>query len=326
MLRNCNISLWDAVLQKVSFCPVAYLQSMIDYQLSYQRSFEGSWHDISCIILSGGKPVAVWPLAIAEVNNQASLSSQGRPILPPLFVENCPPKTRKNVVSQCFKVMNTFISEFGMNNWRSVAQICPDGQAHEWHLKAMEHGSRCSVRHELYVDLSLTLPDIKARFRKSYRALVTSGSRNWEVDVLRAPGDCGVWEEFRRLHKRVSGGSTRSLESWELQFAALSAGQGFLVLLRDSSSEMVGAGYFACSRDEGLYASAAYDRALFDKPLGHVVQYRAIQELKSMGCRWYAIGARHYPSDDPTPTDKEISISYFKQGFATHAFPFFVLA
>jgi len=82
---------------------------------------------------------------------------------------------------------------------------------------------------------------------------------------------------------------------------------------------------FICSRDEGVYAVAAYDRALFDKPLGHVVQFRAIQEMKRRECRWYFIGRRFYPGEQPVPSNKELSISYFKEGFSTDNFASFSL-
>jgi len=60
----------------------------------------------------------------------------------------------------------------------------------------------------------------------------------------------------------------------------------FSVYLRDTEGAMIGGGFFNFTRDEGVYSVGAYDRSLFDKPLGHVVQFRAIEELKSRGIRW----------------------------------------
>jgi lipid II:glycine glycyltransferase (peptidoglycan interpeptide bridge formation enzyme) len=53
-------------------------------------------------------------------------------------------------------------------------------------------------------------------------------------------------------------------------------------------------------------------------PLGHVVQYRAIEEMKKRGIRWYRIGERVYQG-----TEKELHIADFKHGFASHVFPRF---
>jgi hypothetical protein len=46
----------------------------------------------------------------------------------------------------------------------------------------------------------------------------------------------------------------------------------------------------------------------------------AIEALKALGVAWYRIGERHYVQDLPRPTDKQIAISAFKQGFASHVF------
>jgi len=130
-----------------------------------------------------------------------------------------------------------------------------------------------------------------------------------------------VWDEFRLLHLAVAGRATRSLQSWDAQLQAIAAQAAFLVYLRDPDGRMVGGGLFHISRDEGLYAVAAYDRALFDKPLGHVVQYQAILEMKNRHLRWYKLGSRVFPVDEPPPSAKELSIAEFKQGFASHVFP-----
>jgi FemAB family protein len=176
----------------------------------------------------------------------------------------------------------------------------------------------------MYVDLSLPMPQIKARFRKSYRALVTSGLKAWRVHDMTGP-DAQRWNEFRELHARVAGRVTRSAQSWDLQYQSICAGDAFLVYLLDEAGTMVGGGYFQTTRDEGVYAVAAYERALFDKPLGHVVQHRAIEALKERGARWYKIGARPYAGETPAASAKELSIADFKQGFATHFFPRYVL-
>jgi lipid II:glycine glycyltransferase (peptidoglycan interpeptide bridge formation enzyme) len=61
-----------------------------------------------------------------------------------------------------------------------------------------------------------------------------------------------------------------------------------------------------------------YKRELFNKPLGHAVQMKAIEVLKKRGICWYEIGQKHLKIDKIPATDKELSISHFKEGFATH--------
>ena len=116
---------------------------------------------------------------------------------------------------------------------------------------------------------------------------------------------------------------TRSDETWAIQHKDIAESRGFLVYLLNGSGGMDGGGFFNFTRDEGLYGVGAYKRELFDKPLGHIVQYRAIEELKRRGVRWYKLGLRPYASEEQKPTEKEISIGEFKEGFASHMFPRF---
>ena len=60
-----------------------------------------------------------------------------------------------------------------------------------------------------------------------------------------------------------------------------------------------------------------YDRALFDQPIGHLVQMLAIEEMKRRGIAWYRIGRRSYAGENPPPDAKEQNIGVFKEGFST---------
>ena len=97
------------------------------------------------------------------------------------------------------------------------------------------------------------------------------------------------------------------------------SGEAFLVTLRSlSDNTLVGAGLFTYTKDEGTYSVGVYDRRLFEKPLGHAVQQLAIERLKKKGVRWYLLGERHYRQSHYGPSDKEVSITEFKQGFSSH--------
>ena len=314
---------WDQVYQRLPFQPVSLLNSSIDYQLEYQQGV-GTWLDLSLVILSDNKGVAIWPLSLSNHDGTVSLSSQGRHIIPPAFIGNCPNKTRKRIVAACLDFVDQIAKLCGIDSVKSRSSFVYEQQFDIWHLSAMERGAECEVRHGLYVDLSMNLEQIKSKIRKSYKPMINAGDREWKVDFIKSPGNYKIWEEFRLLHLSVAGRATRSKDSWSMQHEAIKNNEAFLITLRDVSGRLVGGGFFQCSKDEGLYAVGAYDRNLFHKPLGHLVQFRAIEELKRRNCQWYHVGERVYISDNPKPTDKEMSISSFKQGFASHVFPVFI--
>ena len=279
---------------------------------------------MSLIILVNSKPTALWPISVALKEGQAILGSHGLPVLPPLFIAGCQPAYHKRITKSCLSLAEAIAKTHGHEFWESAESFGDLIGLSDWHTEAMTCGAICTIQHELFLDLRPEMVEIKRNFRKSYRSLITAGMRIWSVGVLDA-ADESIWMDFRELHLKVSGRKTRSDETWALQLQNIEKQQAFLVYLRNASGDMVGGGLFVFTRDEGLYAVGAYDRSLFKKPLGHVVQYRAIEELKNRGIRWHKIGARPYHQDSPTPSDKEISIGDFKEGFASHFFPQFRL-
>jgi FemAB family protein len=318
---------WNQILAEVAYVPVAYTEEMMDYQHAYVRGAGVQLQDLSLILLHDNQPAGVWPLCLRK-REVLELGSNEGPVLPPLFDRRLAPTSVKNLTTQCLNFLDAVGQMTAISVWRGIEPFAAVHALNDWHCQALRRGAEAAVRHSLFVNLKMELPAIKACFRKSYKALINSGSRLWQIGVLREAGenDAAVWTEFRELHCQVAGRLTRPLETWEAQLHAIRQRAAFLVYLRDGQQRMVGGGFFQLSRDEGVYAVAAYDRELFDKPLGHVVQYHAIQEMQQRALAWYCIGPRFYPADQPLPSPKELAIAEFKEGFATHYFPTYLLS
>jgi FemAB family protein len=316
---------WDRVWQALPYQPVAYSTPMIEYQLEYFGGVGWMLEDVSLVLRNDGHPCGLWPLAMGGPPGEARLSSNGGAVFAPVFVEGLSPRTQKRLCSAVLRLMRRLSEE--ISSPPPIAQqgiqpsLCCLG-ATEWHHQCLAVGAHLTTRHELYTDLQPPFSEIRAGFRKSFRPLINVGLKEWSVfDMDHRSATANVWAEFRRLHHAAAGRKTRSDRTWDIQFEMLCAGHAFLVGLRDRyDARLVGAGFFQTTRDEGMYAVAAYDRALFEKPLGHVVQQRAIELMKSRGISWYHIGERPYPQDIPGPSDKQLGIAAFKQGFASHQF------
>lgn len=322
-LRRDGAGGWEHVWQSLPYQPVAYGIPMIDYQLEYFRGSGWVLEDFSLVLRSNGQPCGLWPLALGGGEGQVRLCSNGGPLMAPLFTPGLSPRIVKNISSEALMFARSFCASAGLPApvARQLAQPVPLRLGvSDWHQQCMIAGARLATRHELFVDLQRELGEIRASFRRRYRSLINAGLRSWSVFELdHSDPDAEVWDQFKQLHLDVAGRRTRSDASWRIQFDQLRRGQAFLVGLRgQAGGRMVGGGFFQVTRDEGLYAVGAYDRTLFDKPLGHVVQQRAIERMKSDGLSWYRIGDRVYPHDLPTPTAKQLAIADFKQGFASH--------
>lgn len=315
--------IWDKVGEQLAYWPVDYSQAMIDYQLAYFSDSGRLAEDASLILLHDNQPAGLWPLMVlTEADGSRRICSNGGPVLAPLFSRQLMATSVKSLTSACVEALQSI--------WQALGQrerVCMDCFSAtiglgDWHDQLMLRSARASVQHQLLADLQRPLAEIRTSFRKSFKPLISRGLKLWDASVV-SVADEGQWDEFHRLHIAVAGRVTRSNASWRRQLAAVSSGDAFFVVLRDAQAAMIGAALFHVTRDEGLYAVGAYDRSLFDKPLGHVAQFLAIEEMTRRGLRWFRLGSRAYPADRPMPSVKEVSISDFKQGFSSHLMPCF---
>lgn len=331
LLRYEQPDSWQDVWNNLETQYVDYAASTIDYQHAYMKSSGENVADISMVLIHAQKPCAIWPLTLA-MNECGKLGSQGSPLLPPLFINSLSAKTIKKITTNALRfVVNVqqLLSQELIESREYISPHALNTGISEWHQQWMSIGATVSVKHDLFIDLTLSMDEIRSSFRKSYRPLISSGLKLWASEIMtRSCPDADIWSEFKALHQQVAGRITRSNETWDLQYSMIVNGEALLVHLHDKTlqNRMVGAGFFQITRDEGIYAVAAYDRELFPKPLGHVVQQRAIEAMKQHGLRHYRIGERFYPSYIPKPTEKELSISLFKQGFAGLTLPRFVFS
>lgn len=325
LLRNENRELWKQILHKCKYIPAAYTNMNIDFLFELQKGNGVAIQDLSAIIIWDNKPVAAWPLFISKSANEVCINCLDNRVLPPVIVDKCGISIEKKIIRACLDIVNQIALDNSINTWNSMESHGGGIGLSSWHTESMIRGAASSNQYELFIDMQLSIPEIKKQFRKSYKSLINAAQSLWTIGTLTNDTDESAWNEFKLLHAEVSGRKTRSDKTWAIHFADIQQQNSFLVYLRDATGRMVGAGFFNTTRDEGLYASGVYDRSLFDKPLGHIVQYYAIEELKKRGVSWYKLGPRSFSAQQPRPSEKEISIGEFKQGFATHTFPRFVL-
>jgi FemAB family protein len=314
---------WNDLVDQVSDVPTYYLEHLVNYQSAVFQFLSDRLIDISLVLYNDKKVCGVWPLFL-DLNNTEpvkSINDQfGGIVVPPLFVENFPKKSERRIVKSCIRFVSSLVKLTGSSVWRT-SELSGSRHVSQWHQIALENDAYPDrVNYELYVDLTLSIEEIRKAIRKSYKPLVSSGLKNWEVTVLDQYCE-KTWNRFRELHKHVSGGITRPIESWNIQHNAIKCGNAFLVYVSGRDGEMVGGGLFDMSGNEGNYSVATYKKSLSDQPLGHLVQYHALLKLKEKGRSRYYIGTRFYREDLPGVTEKQVNISSFKAGFSTFLSP-----
>ncbi|HEY0956422.1 MAG TPA: FemAB family protein [Roseateles sp.] len=316
---------WDATWRALPYQLMTYAPGVLDYQVCYLQQPEAPVLDLSLVLLHDGRPCGVFPLLLTQLDGAPHLSGNGARITPPLFVAGLGSGTARKLCTGVMQLLRLLASSLGCQALLFEQPCMPpllDQGQDDWYRQWLAAGAAVSVKHDLFTDLRRPLPDIRGSFRKSFKALINTGLRAWQVQVMDAGNaDAAAWEELKQLHIAVAGRRTRSDETWAHQLDWIRQGWAFVVLLRDpADGRLVGGGFIEHTRDEAMYGVGVYDRSLFDKPLGHVVQQVAIERLKTLGVPWYRLGERSSPQDQPQPSAKQVAISDFKQGFASHLF------
>ena len=72
------------------------------------------------------------------------------------------------------------------------------------------------------------------------------------------------------------------------------------------------------------YSSGCEDPEFNNLPIGHLLQWKAMQWLKAHGVRRYEIGLQYFAPQPHAPvSEKEVKISFFKRGFGGVTVPSF---
>ena len=305
---------WQNVLDNCTFVPSEfYLQSMNKYYVAYFNKDNAI--NLSFVLYNNKEPVGVMPLIVRKNETQEwILTGNVLEILEPMFINSLARKVKKRLI----KELQNLIYDLAKKLHIKKCEFCNMGLINlsSWYLMWAEDAKKNFSTHHVFVNLSLSLQEIHLKFRKSYKPLINKGLREWKVQVYEKLSN-EVFESFRLLHQSVAGRVTRTIETWRIQKEQINAGEAFLITVVNKEDTLVGGGLFTYSRDCGHYSVGVYKRELSDKPLGHIVQMKAIETLKKNRVKWYEIGPKYLMIDKKKPTKKQLQITHFKEGFAT---------
>jgi len=171
-----------------------------------------------------------------------------------------------------------------------------------------------SLRLSARAELNEGETGLRRTLRKSYKSLLNWGRQNLAVEIVdsRNPNRA-AFDLYKDLHREVAGRSTRPLGSWGVMFEWISRGSGELILASYEGSLVAGT-MVIDGATTAFYASGAYQRDNFDKPLTHWPLWLAMLHAYERGMTYFDLGEIHLAS---AASPKEVNIGYFKRGFAT---------
>lgn len=308
------------------YVPVHYGYYNVIYQRKYFEAVYDEYTDISVIIFGGGTPVCIWPLAYWKKSEEYIVGSNGLEVLPPLLLnDKFTAEARRKLFKKCLIVLSDIMKCLGIGKC-CFREVFMSGGYSIFSQCLLENEARVrTVTAECFVDLSIPLDYILSTMRRTNRYSIKKAQELWKAKIVTKHDEEEIvdktFDDFRRLHIEVAGRETRGLDTWVIQREALKNSDDFVILLYDGMQKLVGASLYSTTGTAVTYSVAAYKRELFKQPVGHVSQWLAIKHAKALSKKWYYIGRRPYSGDISKPTEKEIAIGHFKEGFATNCYP-----
>ncbi|MEH6632291.1 MAG: hypothetical protein V7776_15860 [Halopseudomonas aestusnigri] len=285
----------------------------LNYYKAYWRT--RSFIDLSFVVASPTQPILGVLLTVnRDDNGLCQLSAYGQPIH---FLENS--KVTDKDRKQAYKLLKQKLKE-------TFEQEAPNQIIYRDYLERgklsplskmlMDMGAKAEPVFIQMIDLYRETSLIRSDLNKTYKWNVNWGEKNLDIQILDNSNvvDKDI-EEFRCLHVAAAGRETRSKDSWRAQFEMVQNNEAFIVFGR-LSDRLVTAALFSFSRDVCVYGVSASDRELFDKPLSHILLWRAICTAKNLGCSSFECGEVFFLEQTiPAPEKKVLGISRFKRNF-----------
>jgi len=271
----------------------------------YAAVFVDTLDDRSLAIVDDAGPLLVWECDLAG----ETLQRFGVPI-EPWWRPGLDHATRKAALRMLLGAVDEYAAS--VMRVRTSAETDPDGLLVS---QLLARGARCHPDFRTIMDLTQSDEALEADLRSTNRRHVRWGRKNLTLDYVDAANpDETLFHDFRELHRAAAGRVTRPLESWMASFEGIKAGDGDLVLCREND-ELVGGVMIADAGDTAVYATGAFDRAKFDKPLAHLPMLTAAVRARGRGRTRFDVGEVFDPEHEVSA--KERQIGYFKSGFSS---------
>ncbi len=304
---------WSQLLETVDYQHPAYSKVGLEFYKEYFFVNKAPI-DKSFIVVKNGVAIVGIVLSIDNEGSRVRLSGFGRGIN---YMENsngnCEGiKSARKVFRKRFE---SIMTENGINSLVFRDYTSTDGSLSLLARLILDMGGLTSTTYLQLINVTQTADAIHSGLSKSCRNSVSWGRKNIEtsyVDALAVTLE--NVEELRRLHILEAGRETRSKKSWDLMYDMIVKNIAFIIEGR-LDGILVTSSLFYYNQKVCLYAVSASTKALFDKPIGHIVLWEAINKSKELGCKYFDLGGLTYNSYNETVTKKQIDINRYKKNF-----------
>lgn len=315
--RIGNEQKWVEIYKNIEIKSVFLNANFINYQNEYCMGNNIDYLEIS-MIFEDENSRGIMPLRLIEVENEIMIDSYEEHILRTIQFENDENSRSNKSIKNLYKL----IKNLKNLKYKYSCNGRPEKQNVEKYLS--ENLVENRFQEIFWLNLERNMDEIYSGFRKSYRPLIRKYLNDFTSSVYDKE-NCkdldSVWQEFKDFHKELSGSSTRSDKSWDIQKKNIVIGEAILIKVSYNRDVFLnGFAYIDVNEYMGNYSVAAYPRNVSKIPVGHIAQYHVIRYLTETKRKWYRLGM--FYNDKNCYDNKLIAISNFKKGFGAEAIKF----
>ena len=286
--------------------------------------------NLSFAVFNENKIVALVPMAKRNLNKKITFSFGNNNVFSPLFSSNISPSLRKKIYSFIFdflkkknklkKIDLTFqVSPFFFN--KDNLEISSKNQ-----FEILSFSKDYIVHNTLVLDLlkdeSLLINNMSKYHRRNIKK--TSKLNNLKVEIIDYQYSKKIignkFGEFRKFHKISAGRITRPKKTWDLMLKKIYDNEAELFILNFGGKSV---SFLFCARYKTLawgWSQVNIKKYENISPR-HFLEWNAIKYYKKNNLKYYEIGERYYKQKKFSPTDKELTISEFKEKYGSDKYP-----
>ncbi len=303
---------WNLLFNNFKIQKVEFLPDIIKYRMEYFKFSKVI--NYSTIMYSDTTPIALMPIFVMPNKNNKICNFAPKNLPAPLF-EDKNKKKRFQIYSEYLDLIKSIKKKHKIKKiyFDIDCQYVNDVEFMSFLLEQKFKVE--SSKTIIVVGNSHTGREINKDYRKSYKSLINSNIKKYDLQVLDNNNfKIEIWEKFKQMHLKVSGKKTRSDSTWELQKQSL-LNQNAVVIYVKKEEKYLGFAYFFTTKTNALYASAAHDIQENKKiPIGHLIQDFAITYFSKKKIINYYLGFNENKKTIKSKKDKNLAL--FQKGFA----------
>lgn len=318
---------WDNLIKQIQ--GVSYYHSW--HWLNYLSKTANVKEHASFILLKDGFPVGICPLAVSyeEEKKIFSISFSGTPCGVPVVID-FPVSLHREYLDYIFDAVKSYINKYNVKQinfiWHplNISLFSESNNLYDYNaFELLRYNMNYYVENTLVIDLRLAgcflesnvsryhLRHIRRGIKKDIKIKVFNREQSDSTDLKY------FYEKFQQAHIIAAGRITRPKEAWDAMFDYLNNG---LATLFVAFFETTPISYLLCGEYEAMaFGCMQVNVKEFEKKYSprHLLEWRAILYYKyQKKLKYYELGERYFgPQFFHIPTDKELSISIFKERY-----------